>query len=97
VHPGTSNCVQLTSPGKPTQNSFIERFNRNYRSEVLNNYQLSSIQEVHETTKKFQHNYYYNRPHGSLNDLPPVELKDHRNNIIAQLKNNSIKRINNLT
>jgi putative transposase len=89
--------LQFIQPDKPTQNSYIECFNRTYRTEVLNSYLFSSLYEVHETTKKFQHNYYYNRPHGSLNDLPPVELKDHRNNIIAQLKNNSIKRINNLT
>jgi transposase InsO family protein len=52
---------------------------------VLNSYLFSSIQEVHATTEKFQHNY--NRPHGSLNDLPPVEFKDHRNNYIDPSKN----------
>ena len=81
--------LQFIQPGKPTQNSYIERFNRTYRTEVLNSYLFSSIQEVHATTEKFQHNYNYNRPHGSLNDLPPVEFKDHRNNYIDPLKNKS--------
>jgi transposase InsO family protein len=55
----------------------------------LYSYLFSSIQEVHATTEKLQHNYNYNRPHGSLNDLPPVEFKDHRNNYIDPLKNKS--------
>ena len=50
------------------------------RNELLDSYLFSSIQEVLTTTEKFQHNYNHNRPHGSLNDLPPDALKEHRNN-----------------
>jgi putative transposase len=48
--------LQFIQPGKPTQNSYIERFNRTYRTEVLNSYLFSNIQEVRTTTEKFQHN-----------------------------------------
>ena len=78
--------LQFIQPGKPTQNSYIERFNRTYRTEVLDGYLFSSIQEVLTTTEKFQHNYNHNRPHGSLNDLPPVAFKEHRSNYKHQSK-----------
>jgi putative transposase len=87
--------LQFTQPGKPTQNSYIERFNRTYRTEVLDGYLFSSIQEVLTTTEKFQHNYNHNRPHGSLNDLPPVAFKEHRNNYKHQSKDNLAEKAKN--
>ncbi len=65
--------LQFIQPGKPTQNSYIERFNRTYHTEVLNSSLFSSIQEVYATTVKFQHNY--NRPHGSLMIYRLLNLK----------------------
>ena len=38
--------LEFTQLGKPTQNSYVERFNRIFREEVLNFYVFSRLSEV---------------------------------------------------
>lgn len=65
--------LEFIQPGKPMQNSYIERFNRTYREEILNMYVFRTLNEVRELTENWIREYNDERPHDSLNDLTPWE------------------------
>lgn len=65
--------LEFTQPGKPTQNTFIERFNRTYRTEILDFYLFRTLNEIREITEKWLSEYNCERPHESLNNVTPEE------------------------
>ncbi len=65
--------LDFIQPGKPTQNSFIERFNRTYREEVLDMYVFTRLSEVRDITEKCIDEYNEERHHESLGNMTPAE------------------------
>lgn len=61
-------CIQ---PGKPQQNAYIERFNRSYRTEVLDAYLCEMIPPVPDESERWLAYYHTERPHDSLGRVPP--------------------------
>jgi putative transposase len=61
-------------PGKPTQNSYIERFNQNYRKGILDKYLFDDLDQVRIVTNEWIWRYNNIRPHDSLMDLTPRQF-----------------------
>lgn len=70
--------IMYIQPGKPNQNAYIERFNRTYRTEVLNLYLFRDLEEVREITYWWMIDYNEKRPHDSLDSLTPMEYINKR-------------------
>ena len=65
---------EYIQPGKPTQNSLVERFNRTFRQDVLDSYMFDSLAEIRKYAQAWAWMYNNVRPHSSLGHLTPVEF-----------------------
>ena len=67
--------LEFIQPGKPMQNSYVERFNRTYRDEILNSYVFKTLSKVRAITEEWMDQYNEERPHDALDDLRLFEYR----------------------
>ncbi|OCG37944.1 hypothetical protein A9G39_09965 [Gilliamella sp. Imp1-6] len=61
--------------GSPYQNGYIKRFNRTYRTEVLDLYLFNSLTQAKRITEEWLTIYNTERSHEALNNMTPIEYK----------------------
>ena len=71
-----NNRVRLyhIQPGKPNQNAYIERFNRTFRTEVLDAHVFNSPSQVRELVHRWMTDYNEERPLQSPRQYPAKAL-----------------------
>jgi len=73
-----ANKHQITllyiQPGKPTQNAYIERFNRTARHEWLDLHVFDSIEHAQLLATQWLWQYNNERPHTAIGGIPPRQL-----------------------
>lgn len=66
--------MDLSRPGKPTDNPFIESFNSSLRDECLNIHWFLSLEDAQDKLDNWRREYNHERTHSSLNDMTPSEF-----------------------
>jgi putative transposase len=66
--------LHFIEKGKPQQNGYIERFNRTYRTEILDAYSFDNLKEARELTHAWMWTYNNERPHSALKYHTPTQF-----------------------
>lgn len=66
--------LQFIQPGKPTQNSLIERFNRTFRTEFLDAFLFENLKQMKNYAEVWMWKYNNERPHSALQYLTPRDF-----------------------
>lgn len=66
--------LMYIQPGKPTQNAYIERFNRTVRHEWLDLHLFHSVEQAQELATEWLWTYNNERPHTAIGGVPPRQL-----------------------
>lgn len=66
--------LDLSRPGKPTVNAYIEAFNSRLRHVCLNASWFLSMDDAQTRINNWRTDYNENRPHSSLGNLTPSEF-----------------------
>lgn len=69
-------------PGTPSQNAYMERFNRTYREDVLDAYIIESLNELQTLSDEWKNEYNNGHPHQSLNRMSPIAFAYSRRKVI---------------
>lgn len=59
-------------PGSPWQNGHVESFHASFRAELLDRELFFGVREANAMIEDWWQHYNFQRPHGSLNWLPPM-------------------------
>ena len=83
----TKNVIPVyASPGTPTENAYVERFNRLFREDILDAYLFRNITQFEIIAENWREDYNNFHPHSSLNDNSPIEFSNRRQPLIGVLK-----------
>ena len=66
--------LMFIQPGKPTQNAYVERFNRTVRHEWLDEHLFESIEHAQQTATKWLWRYNHQRPNMALGGITPNQM-----------------------
>ena len=66
--------LMYIQPGKPTQNAYIERFNRTVRHEWLDMHLFESIEHAQSLATAWLWTYNNERPNTAIGGVPPRRL-----------------------
>lgn len=66
--------LMYIQPGKPTQNAYIERFNRTVRHEWLDMHVFESIEQAQLLATQWLWTYNNERPHSAIGGIPPRKM-----------------------
>jgi putative transposase len=73
-----ANAKRITlmyiQPGKPTQNAYVERFNRTVRHEWLDMHVFHSVEQAQQLATEWLWRYNNERPHTAIGGIPPRQL-----------------------
>jgi len=75
--------LQFIQPGKPVQNAYVESFNGRLRDECLNANWFTSLRDARRKIETWRQDYNQQRPHSSLDYLPPAEFARTRAEMLA--------------
>lgn len=65
--------LDFTTPGKPTENGFVESFQGRFRDECLNTEIFTDMADARSKIRAWRDDYNRRRPHSALGNLSPAE------------------------
>ena len=61
-------------PGKPTQNAYVERFNRTVRHEWLDLHEFETVEQAQRLATQWLWTYNNERPNTAVGGIPPATV-----------------------
>ena len=66
--------LMFIQPGKPTQNAYVERYNRTVHHECLDMHDFASVEHAQVLATEWLWNYNNERPNTAIGGVPPARL-----------------------